>query len=107
MKHSEVRTKLIYTDSRTFPFCACSVFTKSFGELSFEKDGFFKALKGLAVSLYFVMLHQDLEQEEVERRFKEHHLALVAEAKSLQAGQVKLKLFWSGGAFAQTNHSPH
>ena len=63
------------------------VFTKSFGELSFEKDGFFKALKGLAVSLYFVMLHlQDLEQEEVERRFKEHHLALVAEAKSLQAG---------------------
>ena len=32
------------------------------------------------------MLHlQDLEQEEVERRFKEHHLALVAEAKSLQA----------------------
>lgn len=27
---------------------------------------------------------KDLEQEEVERRFKEHHLALVAEAKSLQ-----------------------
>jgi len=37
------------------------------------------------------MLHlQDLEQEEVERRFKEHHLALVAEAKSLQAFSRKV-----------------